>query len=233
MIIIPAIDLMGGKCVRLIKGERERKIEYKESAMEVAEKYMGMGARIIHMVDLDGAFSGRMENAEIIKGVAKRFPVQVGGGIRDEGSIKEMLGAGVKKVIVSTLLMKERELAEKLKEKYCGKLIGSLDFKDGKLSYAGWTRQSELSFEEVVEGLGEIVVTDTSRDGTYEGPNIELLKELKGRCDARIISAGGVRDEKDLFALSRTGIYGAIAGRAFLEGRINLGNLGFEIVGGE
>jgi phosphoribosylformimino-5-aminoimidazole carboxamide ribotide isomerase len=233
MIIIPAIDLMGGKCVRLIKGEKERKIEYGKSPMEVAQGYMSMGARIIHMVDLDGAFTGEMKNIKAIKEVASKYPVQVGGGIRDEARIRELLGTGVKKVIVSTLLMKERELAEELKEKYRGKLIGSFDFKDGKLSYAGWTRQSELPFEEVVEGLEEIVVTDTSRDGTYEGPNIGLLKELMGRCNAKIISAGGVRGAEDLFALSRIGIYGAIAGRAFLEDKIELGGLGFEIVGGE
>lgn len=233
MIIIPAIDLMGGECVRLIKGEKERKITYGKSAMEVAREYMGMGARIIHMVDLDGAFSGEMKNIGIIKGVAAKYPVQVGGGIRDEGKIKELLGAGVKKVIVSTLLVEDPGLARELKEKYRGKLVGSFDFKEGKLSYAGWTKQSALPFEEVVEGLEEIVVTDTSRDGTYEGPNIGLLEELKGKCSARIISAGGVRSAEDLFALSRTGIYGAIAGRAFLENKIELGNLGFEIIGGE
>ncbi|MBN2122590.1 1-(5-phosphoribosyl)-5-[(5-phosphoribosylamino)methylideneamino] imidazole-4-carboxamide isomerase [Candidatus Micrarchaeota archaeon] len=232
MIIIPAIDLMGGECVRLVKGEKENKITYGKSPLEVAMQYMAMGAKIIHVVDLDGAFTGEMKNISIIRELAAKFPIQVGGGIRSEEKVAELLGLGVKKVIVSTLLMKDLELAAKLKQKYCGKLVGSFDFKDGKLSYAGWTQKSELPFEEVAAGLEEIVVTDTSRDGTYLGPNLELLEDLKGRCNARIVSAGGVRNAQDLVALSEIGIYGAIAGRAFLENRVELGGMGFEI-GGE
>lgn len=231
MIIIPAIDLMGGECVRLVRGERENKITYGKSPVYVAQGYMGMGARIIHVVDLDGAFTGEMKNIGIIRELAREFPIQVGGGIRSEGKVAEVLGLGVKKVIVSTLLMKGPELAEKLKKEYRGRLVGSFDFKDGKLSYAGWTQKSELSFEEVSAGLDEIVVTDTSRDGTYLGPNLELLRELKGRCNARIVSAGGVRNAQDLVELSKIGIYGAIAGRAFLEDKVELGGMGLEIGG--
>lgn len=231
MIVIPAIDLMGGECVRLVQGERERKIEYEKSPPEIAKEYMERGARIIHVVDLDGAFTGKMENIGIIKELAARYPVQVGGGVRSEERIEELLGAGVRKVIVSTLLMGEQGKARELKEKYRGKLVGSFDFKEGKLSYAGWVKQSALRFEEVAEGLEEIVVTDTSRDGTFAGPNLELLGSLKGRCSAKIVAAGGIRDSRDLFALSRIGIYGAIAGRAFLEGRIKLES--FEIKEGK
>jgi phosphoribosylformimino-5-aminoimidazole carboxamide ribotide isomerase len=217
MRVIPAIDLMGGKCVRLIKGEKKRVITYDKDPLEIAEEYMRTGAKLIHIVDLDGAFSGEMKNLEIIKALAKRFPIQVGGGIRSEEKITELLGFGVKKVIVSTLLLKDKKLSTTLKRKYKGQLIGSFDFKEGKLSYEGWTKQSTISFREASKGLEEIVVTDTSRDGTFEGPNLELLQSLKDQSDCRIIAAGGVRDIEDLIKLKGISVDGAIIGRACLE----------------
>jgi len=220
MLLIPAIDMINGKCVRLIKGEREQVIEYEKEPVALAEEYVSKGAKILHIVDLDGAFTGEMKNLPIIAKIAKRFPVQVGGGIRSEGKIKELLAFGVKKVVVSTLLLKDQELANTLKQKYAGRLVGSFDFKNNKLAYAGWTKESEFKFEEVVNGLEEIVVTDTSRDGTFEGPNIGLLQSLKQKYNGKIIAAGGIRDEKDLKALAEIGIYGAIVGRAFLEGKL-------------
>ncbi len=220
MLLIPAIDLMGGKCVRLIKGERTQVIEYDKEPLALAEEYVSKGAKILHIVDLDGAFTGEMKNLPIIAKIAKHFPVQVGGGIRSEEKIKELLALGVKKVVVSTLLLKDQKLANTLKKKYAGRLVGSFDFKNNNLAYAGWTKESELKFEEVVNGLEEIVVTDTSRDGTFEGPNIGLLQSLKQKYNGKIIAAGGIRDEKDLKALAEIGIYGAIVGRAFLEGKL-------------
>ncbi|MFH1521310.1 MAG: 1-(5-phosphoribosyl)-5-[(5-phosphoribosylamino)methylideneamino] imidazole-4-carboxamide isomerase [Candidatus Micrarchaeota archaeon] len=229
MIIIPAIDLMDGKCVRLVQGEKANVIVYDKTPMEIAEEYESRGVRLIHVVDLDGAFTGQMKNIEIVLALAKKFPIQVGGGIRSESLIKKLLAGGVKKVILSTLLFKNKTKAEELKKKYFGKLVGSFDFKGGKLSYAGWTKKSNLSFDEVVRGLAEIVVTDISRDGTLKGPNIELLKSLK--CSAKIIAAGGVLDVFDLIELKRSGVYGAIVGRAFLEGRMKLRD-GFLLEGG-
>jgi phosphoribosylformimino-5-aminoimidazole carboxamide ribotide isomerase len=220
MIIIPAIDLMGGKCVRLIKGERKRMINYEKDPLEIASEYTKKGASIIHIVDLDGAFTGQMKNIDIIAQLATRYSIQVGGGIRSEERIKELLALGVKKVVVSTLLLKDQKLANELKQKYKNQLIGSFDFKNNKLSYAGWTKESERTFEEVVNDLEEIIVTDTLRDGTLEGPNLELLQSIKKRCSAKIIAAGGVRNIDDLKALARIGMYGAIVGRAFLEGKI-------------
>lgn len=222
MIVIPAIDLMDGKCVRLIQGEKDKVILYDKTPMQIAEEYESRGVRLIHVVDLDGAFTGQMKNIDIVLALAKRFPIQVGGGVRSESTIKKLLDGGVKKVIVSTLLFRNKPEAEMLKKKYFGKLIGSFDFKDGKLSYAGWTKKSNLTFAEVTNGLAEIVVTDVSRDGTLKGPNLELLKSLKGKCPAKIIAAGGVLDVFDLIELKRSGVYGAIVGRAFLEGRIKL-----------
>jgi phosphoribosylformimino-5-aminoimidazole carboxamide ribotide isomerase len=225
MRIIPAIDLMDGRCVRLIKGEKKNMIVYEKTALEIAEEYWRNGARIIHVVDLDGAFTGEMKNLKIIKSLAERFQIQVGGGIRSEDKINELLGLGVKKVILSTLLLKDRAQAEILKKKYYGKLIGSFDFKDGKLSYAGWTKQSELSFEEVTNELYEIVVTDTSRDGTFSGPNLKLLESLKSKFSGKIIAAGGISSVEDLIKLDNVSVDGAIIGRAFLENMISLNNI--------
>lgn len=225
MRVIPAIDLMDGQCVRLIKGERQKKISYEKSALDVAQEYWQNGAKIIHIVDLDGAFTGSMKNFDVIKQLAQRFPIQVGGGIRSEDKIKELLGLGVKKVILSTLLLKDRAQAKLLKKKYYGKLIGSFDFKDNLLSYAGWTKQSGMSFEEAAQDLLDIVVTDTSRDGTFTGPNLDLLTSIKERFSGVIIAAGGISSVDDLIKLDNAGIDGAIVGRAFLEGKIPLNNL--------
>lgn len=220
MIIIPAIDLMDGKCVRLIKGQKEKVIEYNKDPLQVAEQYVKQGATIIHVIDLDGAFTGEMKNLDIIAELAAKYSIQVGGGIRSEEKIKQLLALGVKKVIISSLLFNDQKIAAELKQKYNDRLIGSFDFKNGKLAYAGWTKQSELTFEQVVEGLEEIVVTDTSRDGTFTGPNLELLQSIKQKCNVRIIAAGGIRNIDDLRELKRIGLYGAIAGRAFLEDKI-------------
>lgn len=222
MRVIPSIDLMNGKCVRLIRGEKQSSVTYDKDPLDVAREYYQEGYELIHVVDLDGAFTGKMENFNTICQLAKKFPIQVGGGIRSEDKIKELLKLRVKKIIVSSLLFDNQKLASKLKEKYYGKLIGSFDFKESKLSYAGWTKQSNVSFEEIVKGLDEIIVTDVERDGTLTGPNLELLRSLKARYKSKIIAAGGVRNILDFLDLKRIGINEVIVGKAFLENRISL-----------
>jgi len=222
MRVIPSIDIMDGKCVRLVRGEKGSSIAYEKSPLEIAEEYGKYGAKLIHVVDLDGAFTGEMKNLELIKQIAKRFPIQVGGGVRDERKIDQLLTSGVKKVVVSTLLLKDQRLASKIKEKYYGKLVGSFDFKQGRLSYAGWVKQSSISFENAVSGLEEAIITDIDRDGTLNGPNLDLLRLLKSRCKSKIISAGGVKDILNLFELRKIGTDGVIIGKAFLENKINL-----------
>ncbi|MDO8553669.1 MAG: 1-(5-phosphoribosyl)-5-[(5-phosphoribosylamino)methylideneamino] imidazole-4-carboxamide isomerase [Candidatus Micrarchaeota archaeon] len=222
MRVIPSIDIMDGKCVRLVRGEKSSSIAYEKSPLETAEEYDKYGAKLIHIVDLDGAFIGDMKNLELIKQIAKRFPIQVGGGIRDERKIEQLLALGVQKVVVSTLLLKDQDLASKIKEKYYGKLVGSFDFNQGRLSYAGWVKQSNISFENAVTGLEEVIVTDIERDGTFNGPNLDLLRSLKIRCKSKMISAGGVKDILNIFELRKIGMDGVIIGKAFLENKINL-----------
>jgi phosphoribosylformimino-5-aminoimidazole carboxamide ribotide isomerase len=222
MRIIPAIDLKGKRCVRLVQGKEQNEISYGRDPVSLAEEFMRSGASIIHVIDLDGALTGSMGNFEIIKELAASYPIQVGGGIRSEERLEELLGLGVKKVILSTLLLKDQEDASRLKKKYSGKLIGSFDFKDGKLAYAGWTRRSDVSFVSAVAGLDEAIVTDVSRDGTFNGPNIRLIERLIEVTDAKIIAAGGTMDIEDLIDLRKTGADGVIVGRAFLENTISL-----------
>ncbi len=231
MRVIPSIDLMDGKCVRLIRGEKRSCIEYEIDPISMARQYIDKGAKIIHIVDLDGAFTGKMKNIEIIKQLAKQFPIQVGGGIRNEFAIQELLNTGVKKVVLSTLLIKSPELAGKIKKQYGERIVGSLDFKNGKIGYAGWTKKSDMELASFTEGLEEIIVTDTDRDGTLSGPNIELLVKVKRKCNARIIAAGGIRDVFDIMELKKSGIDGAIIGRAFFEKKISLKNgFSFQLV---
>lgn len=223
MIVIPAIDLMGGKCVRLVRGRKQNIISYPDGPLAVAEEYASAGAKRIHVVDLDGAFTGKMMNLAIIAQLAKKFSIEVGGGVRSESQIDELLELGAEKIVVSTLLIKNPKSAERLKEKYYGKLIGSFDFKQGKLSYGGWVEQTELEFEKIAGGLAEIIVTDTQKDGTFEGPNLELLRNIKKSTKSKVIAAGGVAKIEDLIGLKDARIDGAIIGRALLEGRFSLG----------
>ncbi len=234
MKIIPAIDLLNGKCVRLVRGEERSAVVYDKDPLVLANEYMERGARRIHVIDLDGAFTGTMKNMEIIRELAARFPLQVGGGIRTEKTLGELLEAGVQKVILSTLLLRDKDAATDIKRRYDDRIIGSFDFSNGALKYAGWTKESASQLADVVRGLSEIIVTDIERDGTLTGPNIRLLESIKRRTDAVIIAAGGIRDVWDLYDLKRIGMGGAIIGKAFLENRLAPDeSFRFEQFGGE
>ncbi|MBU0532762.1 1-(5-phosphoribosyl)-5-[(5-phosphoribosylamino)methylideneamino] imidazole-4-carboxamide isomerase [Candidatus Micrarchaeota archaeon] len=222
MKVIPAIDLLEGKCVRLKMGEKENCTVYETNPFQIAEEYTKQGAKLLHVIDLDGAFTGKMKNLSIIEKLAASYSIEVGGGIRSENDIKVLLDVGVNKVISSTLLLTEPTLASKLKERYYGKLIGAFDFRDDALCYAGWTKQSNYSFNQVVAGLPEIMVTDITKDGTYKGPNLALYQSLRKRYKGKIIAAGGIRDLVDLIELRGTGVDAAIVGRAFLDNVLSL-----------
>lgn len=220
MKVIPAIDLLGRKCVRLVKGEKTKIISYDVEPIALAEDYYSKGAELIHVVDLDGAFTGIMKNLDIIKKLAKKFSVQVGGGIRSQKNMEKLLDLGVEKLVVSTLLMDDQKFASKLKELYYGKIVGSFDFKNNKLSYLGWTKESEINFEQASSDLSEIIITDTERDGTLTGPNLILLESIRSKFNGGIIAAGGIRDNNDLIALEKIQINGAIIGRALLDKKL-------------
>lgn len=229
MIILPAIDLKDGKCVRLYKGEESSTHVVADSAIEMALTFERSGAKYIHMVDLDGAFSGSQKNLGTIEEVVKSvsIPVEVGGGIRNMEVVEKLISIGVSRVILGTAALKDEEFLKEAVKKYGDKIAVGIDFKDGKVAIKGWVEVTEvgyLEFAAKLEALGvkTIIVTDISKDGTLEGPNLDMLKDLKEKVNIDIIASGGIRDIENIKSLSSLGVYGAITGKAIYSGTLDL-----------
>ena len=231
MEILPAIDLRNGKCVRLIQGDYQRQIHYADDPLEVAKNFERIGARWIHIVDLDGARSGRLENLPTIKRIieATGVKVQVGGGIRSLTDIQELLNIGAQRVVLGTKALEDwpwfQELIER--EELAGHLALGLDAREGRLATHGWTDQTQqtaVEFAQRVQGrpLAAIIYTDISRDGMLAGTNLEAIEELAHSTDVPIIAAGGVTRLADVVALAKLPLAGIIIGRSLYEGSINL-----------
>lgn len=233
MEIIPAIDIINGSCVRLFKGNYDKKIKYFDDPVDAAERWVSCGANWIHIVDLDGAKEGRPKNLNIVSRVKQRFEVQIeyGGGIRDADSLKSALNAGADKIIIGTRAI---ESLKDLKDFYDiseGKLIISLDFSEGcRILTKGWLADSKLNLFDFGKklksfGFGEIIITDISRDGTLEGVNIDTIRNFLKETKLAVYVAGGVagiNDIKKLKELEDKGVRGIIIGKALYEGRIDL-----------
>ncbi len=233
MIIIPAIDIKGGRCVRLRQGRMDDETVFAENPVEVADRWVEEGAQRIHLVDLDGATSGAPRNFSIIKEIATNhpdIPIQVGGGIRDEDTVQEYLECGVQYVIIGTRAVTAPHFVNDLCLEFPNHIIVGLDAKDGKVAIDGW---SKLSHHDVVDlaqhfesdGVASIVFTDVSRDGMMQGLNIESTVELAAAIHIPVIASGGVTTIDDINNLCSTdeeGIIGAIVGRALYEGTISL-----------
>jgi phosphoribosylformimino-5-aminoimidazole carboxamide ribotide isomerase len=233
MLLIPAIDLKDGKCVRLRQGRMEDETVFADDPMEMAQRWVDAGARRLHLVDLNGAFAGRPVNADVIRRIATAFPdvpIQVGGGIRDEDTVQLYLDAGVQYVIIGTKAVSAPHFVNDLCLEFPGHIIVGLDAKDGKVAIDGW---SKLSNHDVIDlaqrferdGVEAIVYTDISRDGMMEGVNVEATARLAGEISIPVIASGGISsvdDIKALLAVADEGIMGAIIGRALYEGSIDL-----------
>ncbi len=211
MKVIPAIDLLDGKCVRLKQGKRDQCTIYSDNPINLIDKFKEDGVSLVHVVDLNGAFDGIMKNMEMISELAKRVEIQVGGGIRSKEQIDLLRKNGIKRIIVGTKIMELK--------KY--EIIGALDFKDGKIATKGWVELQDFSLDDVLEGLNEVIVTDVSKDGMMNGPNIQLIKKIQKR-GPKVIASGGIRNIEDLKRLKEIGASGAIIGKAFYEGKISL-----------
>jgi len=231
MDILPAIDLRGGKCVRLIQGDYQREIRYGEDPVEVALDFEKAGARWIHIVDLDGAKQGRLANLPAIKSIAKATSVQieVGGGIRCLDDIRALLEVGIARVILGTKALGDWPWFENLlgRAELAQKLVLGLDARDGLLAVRGWTdqtAQSALELAQQVRGrpLAAIIYTDISKDGMLVGPNLQATEQLARATDIGVIAAGGVTTEADVEALAKLPLAGMIIGRALYEGRITV-----------
>jgi len=229
MDVIPAIDLIGGKCVRLIQGEYHRQITYEDDPVKQAGIFRDAGAKWLHIVDLDGARMGRSVNFEVIKAITSHYDmnVEVGGGVRDEATIRQMLDAGVKRVIVGTAAVSKFGWFSQMANTFVNKLAFGLDARGSKVAIAGWTQEMpqklwDFAAQAANLPLSAIIYTDISKDGMLAGPNLDRTKALADAVSTPVIAAGGVTRVEDVVRLKELGIAGAIVGRALYEGTIDL-----------
>lgn len=234
MRIIPAIDLIDGKCVRLEKGDYNRKTEYREDPLEVAKEFEDAGLQYLHLVDLDGAKAGTLLNWKVLERICSNttLTVDVGGGIKSDEDLRVALECGAKQVNVGSLAVKQPEkFRQWLQEKGGDTMILSADVREGKIAVSGWQEQTEIALEAFIEGfvadgLKTVVTTDISRDGMLTGPSIELYHQLRTEFpELDFVASGGVSNMSDLEALATLGMGGAILGKAIYEGRIKLEEL--------
>lgn len=233
MLIIPAIDLKDGKCVRLRQGRMDDSTVFSDDPVQMAERWVNAGARRLHLVDLNGAFAGEPVNGEIVKAIARRFPdlpIQIGGGIRSAETIQAYLDAGVHWVIIGTKAVKEPEFVTEMCAKFPGHIIVGLDAKDGKVATDGWAEVSSVEAVDLAcrfanDGVSAIVYTDIARDGMMQGVNLDATLRLAETSGLPVIASGGVTsldDIKGLAAVADRGILGAITGRAIYEGTLDV-----------
>ena len=232
MLLIPAIDLKGGRCVRLRQGRLDDETVFSEDPVSVAGGWVEAGAKRIHIVDLDGATEGRPRNKALIHEIVSQHPdvpVQVGGGIRDEDTIEAYLEAGVQYVILGTKVVSEPHLVPDLCAEFPGHIIVGLDAKDGKVAIDGWSKLSHHDVFDLAEqfeqdGVEAIIYTDIGRDGMMSGVNLESTVELAKRVVVPVIASGGISSMDDIRALCAVedeGVAGAITGRAIYEGSVD------------
>lgn len=229
MIILPAIDLLDRKAVRLIKGDYNRVTVYSDSPLEVAEKFKSLGAKYIHMVDLDGAKYGTTPNMDIVAEVAEKTGlfVEIGGGIRSMDTAKEYIDAGVSRVILGTAAICDEDFLKEAVKAYGEKIAVGADVKDGKIAVKGWLEQSDVTLDEFFMkmqklGVKNIICTDISRDGAMRGTNLELYREISAKYSLDITASGGVSSIGDVRELRKMNLYGAIIGKAYYTGAVDL-----------
>ncbi|HEY7841587.1 MAG TPA: 1-(5-phosphoribosyl)-5-[(5-phosphoribosylamino)methylideneamino]imidazole-4-carboxamide isomerase [Gammaproteobacteria bacterium] len=232
MLLIPAIDIKDGKCVRLRQGKMDAETVYSDNPLEVAERWVKAGARRLHVVDLNGAVTGKPGNADIIHAIVEahpRIPVQVGGGIRDEDTIQTYLDAGVSFVIIGTRAVTTPHFVADVCLEFPSHIIVGLDARDGKLATEGWSKLSHHDAVDMArrfedEGVASIIFTDIGRDGMLSSVNIDATVKLCQNVNIPVIASGGVRNLDDIRALCEVaveGIEGAITGRAIYEGTLD------------
>lgn len=229
MILFPAIDIRGGKCVRLIQGDYTQETVYNDSPSDVAKEWEKQGAEYIHVVDLDGAKTGDSLNREAIEEIAKavQIPVQVGGGIRSMETIDSHIATGVGRVIIGTAAIQDPQFVEEAVAKYGEKIAVSIDARNGFVATDGWTETTDVKAVKLLrwlEGIGvkTVVYTDILKDGMLQGPNFEELYVMNKASDMDIIASGGVSTILDIVKLNMMDLYGAIIGKALYEGNLTL-----------
>ncbi len=229
MLIFPAIDLYEGKAVRLYKGDYNQKTVYSDDPVSVAKDFVKSGATHIHIVDLEGAKTGGTPNFDLICKIKAETGLfaEVGGGIRDENTALKYLSAGIDRVILGTAAVKNKDFAIDAVKKYGDKIAVGIDIKDGFVAIKGWTENSDKNAfdfcaEMVQAGVKNVICTDISKDGAMRGANAELYKELLAKFPINFIASGGVSTMEDVKKLAAMGLYGAIIGKAYYTGDIDL-----------
>ena len=229
MLILPAIDLYDKKAVRLYKGDYNEMTVYSNNPIEIARKFQECGATFIHMVDLEGAKSGTTPNIDEVRKVVDYtdLKVEIGGGIRDEETVQKYIDLGVERVILGTAAVTDDEFLRKMVSKYKEAIAVGVDLKDGYVAIKGWTEKSALTADEFFAHLSDIgvktvICTDISKDGAMQGTNRELYKELSEKYPMDIVASGGVSSIDDIKALREMDLYGAILGKAYYIGAVDL-----------
>lgn len=232
MLILPAIDLRGGNCVRLVKGDFKQETIYSEHPEEIALRLEGEGAEFLHVVDLDGALAGEPQNMDAIKRIlqAVTIPVEVGGGIRSMESIDRLLSIGVSRVILGSVAVHKEELVQEACSSYGNRIVVGIDAKKGIVATDGWKKSGGISAVELAKKLGAfgletIIYTDISRDGTLSGVNVTETAHLARSSGIKVIASGGVKSISDIEKLKKRecdGIIGVIVGKSIYEGTLSL-----------
>lgn len=229
MQIWPAIDLLGGKCVRLQQGDYQRETVFAENPVEVALQFQSEGAKHLHLVDLDGAKEGKPVNIDVVREIvaAVDLECELGGGIRDEQSIKTLLGLGLDRLVLGTSALKRADWFKQMCEKFPGKLVLGIDARDGLVATDGWLETSETPATELADEfrsvpLAAIVYTDIATDGMMQGPNVSAMAEMQAHVDIPVVASGGVTTSEDVGELAAAGLAGAIIGRSLYEGKITI-----------
>jgi len=230
MLIIPAIDLKDGQCVRLQQGKKEAVTVYSSDAVATAKKWKSCGARVLHVVDLDGAFTGRQRNLDMVLAIRKNVDmmIEVGGGIRDLMTVDQLISAGIDRVIIGTSAVEDSDFVVQACRNFPGRVLVGIDAKDGKVAVKGWEEVSSIEAKELAKrvemvGVAGIIYTDISRDGMLTGPNLTALQEMVDTVNIPVIASGGIASIDDIRNLLKIKkVWGAITGKAIYSGSLDL-----------
>jgi len=229
MELYPAIDLRGGRCVRLLQGQFGAETVYSDDPVQTAMRWQLEGARWLHVVDLDGAREGTPQQLHILQRIssAVSIPIQFGGGLRSEQAVAQAFEAGARRVVLGSVTVTCPDFAERMFRAWGERVALGVDVRGGKVAIRGWQEQTEVGALELIRrmadlGARRVIVTDISRDGTLQGPNLELLKRLVQGVDIPVIASGGIASVEDLLALRETGVEGAVIGKALYTGSLHL-----------
>lgn len=232
MLIIPAVDIKEGKVVRLWQGDFDKVSVYADKPETIALEWQRQGARFLHIVDLDGARSGKLQNLAVIKKIAKtvKIPFEIGGGIRSLTTIKQLINLGVERIVLGTKVLQDKNFLKEAIVKFKGKIIVSIDARENKVASGGWLEVGNIDAMDFARelkrlGLETIIYTDIKRDGTLTGPNFKAIDEMVDEADLKVIASGGVsslKDLKELKKLEKRGLIGVIVGKALYENKFSL-----------